>query len=265
MKLDDTAKVVAIFSTVITAAIGAAGYVGSLKLNALQTQLARLGTTAKTMEVDKQRYDLSARLMVDFSVPLARSFALQPREGEEATRKVLMPTDALADEFGQVTDRWADRRGLMTGEACRTEGLAARQVVTLLVNNIGSTDADDVRLTVREKASPHADPRLAWQEGGVGYPGLLDASRGWKTTDIALEPLRGLASPAGTRVPLQVVLASVSGTRSLFGTILVPMAISWTDSVSRQRQSLSIYPAHIAELRASLLGAEIGTAGSACR
>ena len=207
--------------------------------------------------------------MVDFSIPLARSFALQVAGEDRAGRKILMPTDALGREFSMTVKGWEGRRGLMTGQGCEAEGLKARQVVTILVTNIGSTDATDVRLKARQKQSPSSDPRIAWQEHArgqpVGYDNLLAVRDGWREVDLPLDTLRGMSSPEATRTPLQLVLASVSGTTSLYGTVLVPIEISWTDGVSRQRQTLPIYAAHTSEIRANLLGAEIGSLGSACR
>lgn len=268
MKLDDTAKVVAICSTLVTAVIGVAGYVSGRRLQALETRLTELTTASKRMDVQKQQYDASARLIADFSVPLARSFALQA-EDLLAGRKVLMPDESLGREFAAMVGGWEARRGLMTGSACRSEGLKARQVVTLVVSNIGTTDATDVRLTVRRKGAPGSDPSVPWPADGagarIGYDNLLAASSGWTRAELPLDNLRGQGSPEASRSALQIVLASVSGTSSLYGTVLVPMELSWTDRVSQERQVLPIYPAHVGELRASLLGAEIGSLGAACR
>lgn len=268
MKLDDTAKIVAIFSAVVTAVIGIAGYVGNQRLQALQSELSTLTGTEKSMGIEKMRYDTSSRLMADFSIPLARSFALQFGSEGQGGRKVFMP-EALSGEFSASLQGWESRKGLMTGNACAAEGLKARQIVTLVLTNIGNADATDIVLTVRQKSSPHPDPRTGWQERSgqqpIGYDSLLAASAAWRKTDIPLDALRGTGSPEAARRPLQVVLASVSGTTSLFGSILVPVTVSWTDSVSKERQSLPVYAAQTSAIRASLLGAEIGTANSACR
>lgn len=157
----------------------------------------------------------------------------------------------------------------MTGKACQQEGLKARQVVTLVIGNIGNADALDIRIKAMEKASPFGDPAKRWQEpsetGGVlGYYDLLSASKGWTSTELRIGDLRGLGSPEEARVREKVVLASVSGASDLFGTILVPIEISWYDNVTKTRQSLPIMQSLAPALRADLLGAEIGSLGSAC-
>ena len=245
-----------------------------MKLQLLQESVGKLNITDKEMDVSKKAYDLSARLMIDFSLPLARSFALQYSPGqsnnEPAARHVSMATSEIAEEFAKVLGGWEKRRGLMTGQACQEEGLKARQVVTILVRNIGHADAVDITIKSMQKKSPNTDPTKPWQElsekgTALAYYDLLSAKEGWSSINIPVGSLRGMSSPAEHRVPEQIVLASVSGTRSLFGTVLVPIEISWTDNISKNRQTIPIISAHAAALRADLLGAEIGSVGSACR
>ena len=274
MKLDETTKVVSIISVVVGLIISVAGYFANLKLQSLQESVSKLNITDKEMDVSKKEYDLSARLMIDFSLPLARSFALQYSPGqsnkEPAGRHVSMATSEIAEEFAKVLGGWEKRRGLMTGQACHEEGLKARQVVTILVRNIGHADATDITIKAMQKKSPSNDPTKPWQElsnkdTALAYYDLLSAKDGWSSISIPVRSLRGMSSPAEHRIPEQIVLASVSGTRSLFGTVLVPIEISWSDNISKKRQIIPIISAHAAALRADLLGAEIGSIGSACR
>lgn len=269
MKLDNTAKVVAIFSTVVTALIAIAGFVGNQRLQKLQLDVNTLTKSDKAMDVDKKRYDYAARLTVDFSLPLARSFALQAADQQAVGRRIAIPKP-LDSELMDLMRNWRQRKNLMTGKACQSEGLSARQIVTLVVGNIGSTDATDITLTLRRKRAPGPGSGDPWSErdgtgAAVGYDELAGPSARWETVEQPFGTLAGLGSPEANRVPLQIALASVSGTRSLFGTVLVPLKISWTDSVSNRRQSLPIYSEHAAELRASLLGAEIGSLRESCR
>lgn len=271
MKLDDSTKMISILSGVVAVFISISTFISGAKLQAIQKSINSLSVQDKQMDVSKKSYDLSARLTADFSLPLARSFALQYASGTPVTgRHISMPTDALSREFAQVMGGWASRKGLMTGHACQTDGLMARQVVTVIVKNIGSTDAIDVVMTARQKTSPMNTPSAAWQErapggGTVGYDGLLSAQDGWTEISIPLGALHGSSSPPEDRMPLQVVLASVSGSTALFGTVIVPVSISWTDEVSKRRQSLPVLESHAAELRSDLLGAEIGSLSSACQ
>lgn len=274
MKLDETTKVVTILSVVVGLMISVAGYFANTKLQSLQESVGKLNITDKEMDVSKKAYDLSARLMLDFSLPLARSFALQYSPGQSSKettgRHVSMATSEIAEEFTKVLGGWKMRRGLMTGQACQEEGLKARQVVTLLVRNIGHADAIDIVIRAMQKKSPNIDPTKPWQElsdkgTSLAYYDLLSAKEGWSSVTIQVGSLRGLSSPAEHRIPEQIVLASVSGTRSLFGTVIVPIEISWTDNISKSRQSIPVLSAHAAALRADLLGAEIGSLGSACQ
>lgn len=274
MKLDETAKVASIISVVVGLVLSVAGYFANSKLQSLQASVSKLNVTDKEMDISKKAYDLSARLMIDFSLPLARSFALQYSPGasnKEATgRHMSMATSDIAEEFAKVLGGWEKRKGLMTGQACQEEGLKARQVVTLLVRNIGHADAVDISIKALQKKPPNADPTKPWQElsdkgTALAYYDLLTAKEGWSPVNIPVGSLLGMSSPVEHRIPEQIVLASVSGTRSLFGTVLVPIEISWTDNISKSRQTAPIMSAHVAALRADLLGAEIGSIGSACR
>ena len=271
MKLDDTTKIISIVSVVVGLMISVAGYFANQKLQSLQESVGKLNVTDKEMDVSKKAYDLSARLTTDFALPLARSFALQYSSDASSKagigRHISMPTTVLAEEFAKVLGNWESRRGLMTGQAFKPEGLKARQVVTLIVKNIGHADAVEVTIQAKQKTSPHSDPTKSWQElsdtgVSLAYNDLLLATSEWTSVIIEMPSLRGLSSPAEDRIPEQVVLASVSGTTSLFGTVLVPIEISWTDNISKNRQTLPIISAHAAVLRMDLLGAEIGSVRS---
>jgi hypothetical protein len=271
MKLDDTAKIVTIVSGVVAAMISAAGFFANAKLQSLQNSINELKVADQAMDTSKKAYDLSARLAVEFSLPMARSFAVQYAEstsGDHKTRRMLMPPGDLSQEFSQVLVGWGDRRGLMTGKPCEQEGLAARQVVTLVVKNIGGADAENIVLKVKQKRSPYPNPATAWREtaagGAWGGRDNLTAANGWTDVSIPIGSVRGLGSPVEDRTPVQVVLASVSGRTALFGTVLVPTEISWDDNVSKKRQSAPIMSARAAELQADLLGAEIGSLRSTC-
>lgn len=275
MKLDDTTKIVSIVSAAVGVMIAIAGYFMNAKLQAVQESLSKLNVSDKQMDVAKKEYDLSARLTTSFSLPLARSFALlyapDETEGqpEHPEGHISMASSALADEFAQVIAGWRSRKGLMTGGACQAEGLKARQVVTLVIRNIGHSDAVNVVIHAKQKRSPTTDPHAPWKAvsasgATLGYYDLLSAKDKWEDVDVPLVTLHGLDAPAANQTAEQVVLASVSGTTSLYGTILVPVAISWTDNISKRAQTEEVLSAHAAELRADLLGAEIGSVGSAC-
>jgi hypothetical protein len=157
----------------------------------------------------------------------------------------------------------------MTGKACEEEGLKARQVVTLMVKNIGHPDAVDVTLKVLQKNSPVQDPTRGWEERSktgkrVAYCDIDGSMEGWIMRDIAVGILRGLSSPGSDRSARRIVLASVSGAMSLYGTVLVPVEISWTDEITKKRQTVSVWP-QAAMLRAEMIGAEIGSLSSTCR
>jgi hypothetical protein len=274
IKLDETAKVVSMVSVAVGMMIAVAGYFTNQKLRSLDEGVRELEETAKQMEVSKATYDLSARLTTEFSLPLARSFAEQYIDTtgvEHRNPSVLIPTSDLMREFELTIPDWKGRRGLMVGNACDQEGLKARQIVTLLIKNIGHADAVEVRIAAKQKASPYnRDPRRGWQEVSdnrkvLGYHDLLSASSGWTTVNLDIEELRGQSAPPEDRNQIQVVLASVSGTTMLFGTVLVPITISWTDRITKERQTQQVHRSHTSALRHSLLGAEIGSLSSSCR
>lgn len=272
MKLDDTVKIVSIVSGVVAVIVSAAGFVVNARLQDLQASINKLGVQEKTMDVSKKAYDLSARLSVEFAAPLARSFATQYAESmadpSKRVRQISMPTQ-IAPEFSQVLGGWEGRRGLMTGEACNPAvGLKARQVVTLVVQNLGQTDAKNVVLKVKMKRSPRGAPLLTWEDPSAGgvWTGKADltAAGGWADAEVPIGHLPGAGSPAEARKPVQVVLASVSGRTWLYGTVLVPVSIAWTDDISPQPHSEPVIAAHATQLGADLLGAEIGSVRSAC-
>ena len=275
MTLDNTTKVVSIVSVVVGLMLSVAGYFANAQLQSLQASITKLSVADKDMDVAKKSYDISARLTAEFSLHLARSFAIQYSQfnskKDQGGERILFPTTDLANEFTKVLAGWQSRQGLMTGKACELEGLKARQVVTLVVKNIGNADASEIRIRAMWKASPVDDPAKRWQEkspqGGdvLGYYDLLSATTGWKSDEFPIGDLRGLSSPENVRIPEKVVLASVSGASDLYGTVLVPVEISWYDDITKKRQTLPILQSLAPALRADLMGAEIGRVSSACK
>lgn len=283
MKIDDSTKIISMISVIMGMMISAAGYFADqkiqaaeqklqsagLRLQSLEASINELKITEKTMDISKKEYDLSARLMVDFSLPLARSFALQYFSGASLTDKlhknISIPKE-LASEFTEVLPGWKKRKGLMTGSACRSEGLKTRQVVTLRVRNIGHTDAINIILHAKQKKSPHKSPKKSWQELSnekpLSYSDLLLSTNEWERIIIPIKTLHGQGTFGNENIDMmeeQIVLASVSGTTSLFGTIIVPLEVSWTDNISKKTHTLPILSSNASRLRQDLIGAEIGS------
>jgi hypothetical protein len=279
-KLDDSAKIVSMISIIVGLMISGSSYFASRQLQKVQAAVADVDAKAKSLqmasqEMDnaKKEYDLSARLSAQIVLPLARSFALQYADFTKGAgphgQEISFLTTPLADEFKKVMPGWAERRGLMTGESCKEEGLKTRQIVTLTVANIGHADATDVKVVVMEKPSPLADSTRVWHEAAAGapvaYQDLPGAAGGWTRRALSLRELRGASSPEKDRNSVVVVLASVSSGTSFFGTVQVPMQVTWTDRITKKAQSLDIMPSQASTLRSALIGAEIGTPAEACR
>ncbi|MEP7141355.1 MAG: hypothetical protein ABI707_00735 [Ferruginibacter sp.] len=266
MKLDTTTKIVTLVSVIVGIMISTAGYFGNMKLQSLESRLKSLDEINKGMDVSSKAYDLSPRLVAEFQLPLARSFAEEYSNRASNTRNnisILIPTSALMNEFGSNIPNWKSRKGLMTGNACK-EGLKARQVITLIVKNIGHADAIDIKIKAIQKASPYSEPAKGWQEmldnNPVPYYDLQSLKGGWTTIVFPVTDLRGQSSPEIDRNEAQIVLASVSGATTLFGTVLVPVEISWTNKITNKLETRRILESEIPKLRSALLGAEIGTA-----
>jgi hypothetical protein len=277
MQLDSTAKVVSIVSVVVGVFVSLAGWYTGNRIQSAQADLGKLIKEEKQVNVDKghmelqkSMYDESARLSAEFSVPLARSFAVQYRRyldaKDQSPERYVVPA-GLSGEITAMWPTWEKRVGLMTGQACEPEGLLARQIIVLVLKNLGRVDAVDVVLTAMEKRSPAGEPSRAWHErgpaGALSYDALLSA-QGWARRELPLPDLHGTGAPAAERRPYKVVLASVSGRTTLYGTVFVPVEIAWSDRVTKQRQKQALIEPHAAALNADLSGAEIGRVGSLC-
>jgi len=267
MQLDTTTKIVGLISTIVGVMISVAGYYTNLKLQSLETRLKTLDEVDKGMDISKKEYDLSPRLTTEFLIPLARSFAAEYNDELKRTgtnSRIAIPMSALSEELQVTMPNWANRKGLMTGNACESEGLKARQIITLVIKNIGQTDASDITIKALYKSSPHKSPAQSWQEmsnnKAIPYYDLRSSNDGWKSITFPVSDLRGQSSPESSRNEAQIVLASVSGAATLFGTIIVPIEISWKNRITNKQESQSIFKSELSHLRFSLLGAEIGTA-----
>ena len=254
MKLDTTAKIVTLISVIVGIMISVAGYFTSIKLQSLDAGLRTLDQNSKT-------YDLSPRLFAEFRLPLARSFA---EDYSNKAAGILIPTSEQMNEFKVNIPNWKSRKGLMTGDACAAEGLKARQVIMLILKNIGHADAIDVKIKALKKKSPYDEPSKGWQEmlnnKTVPYYDINAACSGWETIEIRVSDLLGQSSPEANRNDAEVVLASVSGTTTFYGTVLVPIEVSWTNKITNNYEVHKILESEAANIRSSLLGAEIGTA-----
>lgn len=280
MKLDDSAKIVSMVSVIVGLMISGATLYSNRQLQEVQRAVSEVDAKAKALqmasqEMDnaKKEYDLSARLSTQIQVPLARSFALQHQDFAQgkgpAGQEIAFPPGPLQQEFARVLPGWAGRAGLMTGDACSNDGLKTRQVLTLNVANIGHADAQDVTITALEKSPPAATGPAGWSErvegSALAYQDLPGAAAGWTERKFKLNELRGASAPAGQpRNSIVLVLASVSGGTSFYGTVLLPIEIGWTDRITRKTQHAPILAAHAATLRNSLIGAEIGNLASRC-
>ena len=270
MQLDTTTKVVTLVSVIVGVMISLAGYFTGLKLQALDERLKSLDERDKNMDLASKDYNLSPRLVTEFYLPLARSFAEEYTHRTDTPSQpttILLPITALVNEFSLTIPKWKSRRGLMTGQACQAQGLKTRQVITLMIKNIGHADATQVTIKALLKPSPHPQPTTGWQQLGANhaplpYYDLSESTSGWKLISFKVPDLRGQSSPEKSRNQAQVVLASVSGATTWFGTVLVPIEISWTNKITHRPEVQRIMETEIPKLRFSLLGAEIGTACS---
>jgi hypothetical protein len=272
MKIDDTTKIVSTISVIVGLMITLTGYLANKKLQQVQTELTSLNQKEKAMDVQKKEYDMSARISADFDLPLARSFAARLVQSEStetaSTLRPLFPDENLGRELHELARQWNGGNRLMTGEAC-TSGLTVRQIVLLTLRNVGSADATDVVLVAAVKnGSPESSSR-AWRETVSGktlaYYELPGASPGWREERFKLEPLGGASSLEAARKPQQLVMASVSGPSSFYGTAIIPKEITWTDAITGEKHAEPVLGANVMRLKSDLVGAEIGKPTSACR
>jgi len=270
LNLDNTSKVVSIVSVVVAVIVSIVGFFSTRKANQLQEKIQHLEATNKELENSKEVYNTSPRITAKFDLLLARAFAeeymTKAEKGE--TVKYLLPTKEISRELIKTIPNWKRRRGLMTGEACGTEGLKARQVVTLLIKNIGFADATDVKITAKQKICPSENPLKGWYEFSaghdeLGYPFLQSTIKDWPTVTFAVEDLLGQGSPKNDINEVQVVLASVSAT-TLFGTVLVPVEISWKNKMNLKQESQQISDNLFSRVSSDLTGAQLGNLGSIC-
>ena len=278
MELDKSAKVASIASVLVGVLVSLTTWYTNLRIQGSQEALSGLIQKEKEVSVRKSEMELrktelgeSARLRTGFGVPMARSFALQFKTwlDDKHTAKLhfVLPGE-LSDEIMAMWPNWANRQGLMTGQPCEAEGLLARQVVLLELQNDGRGDAVDVRLSARVKRSPVGAPSRGWGETGargpVAYSDLGAGGAGWEPVELRLPDLPGSSAADAARPGYRVVLASVSGRTVLYGTVIVPLSVSWQDSMAQQRRSVAVLEPNAAVLNAELTGAEIGRMSTLC-
>ena len=269
MKLDKANQVVTIISVVFGIVVSIFGFFANSRANALEEKLKYLDASEKNIDINKKEYDASPNIMAKFELPLARAFA-EEYLTDSQNIKFIFPTTELSSELQQSIPNWQQRRGLMTGEPCKEQGLKARQVVTLLLKNIGYADAVDISITAKSKASPVGNPQTGWHEYSnnkteLAYCDLNTTTKDWKTITFPVDHLYGQSAPEKDRNEIQVVLASVSGRTTLYGTVLVPIEISWTDKMNNKRKTEQIMNSQITKIRTALKGAEIGSLSSPCQ
>ncbi len=278
MELDKSAKVASIASVLVGALVSLTAWYTNIRIQGSQDNLASLIQKEKEVSVKKSEMELrkteiieSSRVVAGFSVPMARSFALQYEAwlfGKPKGKFQYVVPDRLSPEIMAMWPSWADRKGLMTGKPCEAEGLLARQVVLLDLQNEGRGDAIDVRLEARLKRSPSVSPSTGWREGGargpLAYSELGTINSGWEAVELRLPDLAGSAATDATRMGYRVVLASVSGRTVLYGTVIVPVSVSWQDRMTQQRHKEPVLEPNAAILNAELTGAEIGQMRDLC-
>ncbi len=278
MELDKSAKVASIASVLVGVLVSLTTWYTNLRIQNSQDAISALIQREKEVSVKKGEMELhkaevvdSARVVPGFSVPMARSFALQYKawlEDKTNARFHYVVPEHLSSEIMAMWPAWAERKGLMTGRPCEAEGLLARQVVLLDLQNEGRGDAVDVKLRVKLKRPPSGSPGTGWREpGGQGplaYSELGGASAGWDTVELSLPDLPGSAAGTAAGRRYRVVLASVSGRTSLYGTVLVPVSVSWQDRMTDKRLSEPVLERNAFLLNAELTGAEIGQMRDLC-
>ena len=271
MKIDEATKIIAGISAAVGIIISVAGFFANTKIQVIQQAIQELNIKDKQVDISKRNYDLSARLSIDYSAPLARSFALQFSTNEENRTKyntyIMFPISQISDELGDLIVQWRQRKGLMTGKACEREGLKARQVVLIKIKNIGNATAENVIMKVNQGSPQSAIKGTPWNIKStdgivVPYADLAGRIDEWKDINIPIGRLFGLDSQEKERLTHQIVLASVSGSTDLYGTVLFPLELSWTDSITNENKLVRL---DVSYLRNDLLGAEIGSLSSACK
>jgi hypothetical protein len=298
MKISETTKVVTLISGIVAIFISIGGFIldwrlklaeqhlnevkqGIEQANATIEQNTKLllassevkqkevETEAARMANEKREFELSARLKAHFILPLARTFAVDYKSNSAG---FAIPTSTLADELKKVLPLWESRKELMTGKACSTEGLAARQIISLTISNIGIADANELEITLSERQSQSVDSTSYWQELSedkrpLPYYDLSQAAPapGWKRISVPLHSLYGSLSAGSLDSSIVVVLASVSGSTHFYGSVYVPIELNWTDSITKKKQTLLVMDTQGATLRSGLVGAEIGSVAGSCR
>ena len=264
MKIDDGTKVLAAIGSVIALILTVLNYFTGRKVEDLQNSVQRLTVQAKEFDILQSKYDKSSKIFVELTAPLAKSFAeLYAKDGKQMgmrSNAMLFPTE-IASEFKDLIPQWMNGRGLMTGEACKPPGLRTRQVVVMRLTSIGYAAAEEVVLRVRQGVPPAGSELTApWgaQYGGkiIGYAGIEPHISAWKDVQVDLGQLLGNDVKDRVSSSIQVVLARVSGSQEMYGTVLYPMSLSWTDSVTKERRTIS--KIDMSRLSSDLIGGDIG-------
>lgn len=278
MELDKSAKVASIASVAVGALVSLTTWYTNLRIQDSQEHLAKLIHDEKQLSVRKGQMEVnrteaaeSSRIIVSLSVPLARSFALQYQvwidSNERGKLRFVLP-EALSPEIMAMWPSWASRNGLMSGDPCEVQGLLNRLVVLLDLQNEGKGDAVDIVLHARLKKSPAGSPETGWREAGaqgaLAYSELHRASAGWESVDLPLPALPGSTATDAARRGHRVVLASVSGRTELYGTVIVPITLTWTDRITGEKRREEVLENNSAMLNAELTGAEVGRMKKFC-
>lgn len=278
MELDQSAKVATIASLAVGMLVSLTTWFTNLRIQRSQDELAALLQKEKQVNLQRGEMELrktemaeGSRLIAGFSLPMARSFALQYKAWMDDKRGAHMHfvvPEALSAEMATMWPSWANRNGLMTGRPCEPEGLLARQIVLLDLQNEGRGDAVEVSLTVQVKRSPQPSPSSAWHvagaQGSVAYSELGRMREGWESVEMPLPDLPGQTATDATRRGYRVVLASVSGRSALYGTVMVPVSLHWRDRMTGQLRQDPVLEHNASLLNAELTGAEIGRLTDLC-
>lgn len=204
------------------------------QVKATQAEAARIQKQLAEQDLNRKKWESSARLVLRWEVMNANEFALTH---DAPNTQLAWVDDALQQQLSAAAADWKRHAKLMARDS--NDALLLRQVITLRVLNLGTSPAKRLRLLahVREFNVPSSGP------GGVG--GLFGELRQRAGNEPAQEFKLGELMEAGQEqrhlmTEMLIPVAHAVGSQRYVGRVLVPLKLVWFDERQGREESLDI-------------------------
>jgi hypothetical protein len=259
--LNYSATLLGIISTVLTIVITITTLSINGRINKLNENDLRLDIQIKTIDEalkkNEQRlseFDNSVRLEYELQVFPANAFANIVNIADKNKMKVRFLLDTQRDFKEWISD-WQERQNLMTSSP--KDGLLVRQVLCLKIINAGKIPAKKMRL--RFSKAKFDNVKGEYKESYTE----MDTSN-WTKDSFPIGELSEAPKSELLKTQMIIPLAHLSGQRTYFGQVFVPLELTWTDEIHGKTETKSINVRDDDSLGLVLEGLDIGFS-SACR